>query len=173
MFAETDFDAALFAGTAAQMTQWAGTRVVRLMPEVVVPVCAPALLQGASSLDAAALAALPLLQQSTRPNAWREWFEAAGVSDSIASPVAMAGPRFEQFSMTAAAAVAGLGLALVPSLLVEAELARGELVLAHPSALAQERHYYVVLPGEKDLRPVAQLFVDWLGQASKSTASAP
>jgi len=172
MFAETDFDAALFAGTPAQMAQWAGTRVVQLMPEVVVPVCAPMLLQGASSLDAAALAALPLLQQSTRPNAWREWFEAAGVSDSVASAAALAGPRFEQFSMTAAAAVAGLGLALVPSLLIEAEIARGELVLAHPSALAQERHYYAVLPGEKDLRPVVQLFVDWLGEVWKLAGAA-
>ena len=38
---------------------------------------------------------LPLLQQSTRPYAWREWFEAQGLQAAND----MAGPRLELFSM--------------------------------------------------------------------------
>ncbi|MEY3145227.1 MAG: hypothetical protein RL342_898, partial [Pseudomonadota bacterium] len=127
LFADTAFDAALYAGTAEQVANWAGTQALRLLAEDMVPVHSPALAKALAlrqPLTPQAIAALPLLQQSTRPTAWRQWFEAAGV----AAPMALSGPRYELFSMTAAAAAQGLGLALVPSLLVEAELARGELV---------------------------------------------
>jgi LysR family glycine cleavage system transcriptional activator len=104
------------------------------------------------------MANLPLLQQSTRPLAWRQWFEA----QNVAAPQALAGPRFELFSMTAAAAVHGMGVALVPRLLVSDELTRGELVVACPQPLAGARAYYLVLPEGNDNPPVTQLFKDWL-----------
>ena len=101
MFADTPFDCALFAGTPEQVDQWAGTQATKLLDEVVLPVCHPDLLLGQGSASPEALAALPLLQQSTRPDAWRQWFEAQGV----AAPQALSGARFELFSMTVAAAV--------------------------------------------------------------------
>ncbi len=165
MFADTPFDAALFAGTPEQVSQWAGTQAVKLLDELVLPVCAPGLLQGAASLAPVAIAQLPLLQQSTRPEAWRQWFEAQGV----AAPLALAGPRFELFSMTAAAAVHGLGLALVPKLLVEDELARGELVVASEQALASNRAYYLVRPEGGDSPPATQAFLTWLVRAAQSS----
>ncbi len=164
-------DGAIVASTPEQIKQWAGTDSVQLMPETVRPVCAPALMGGKTKLSAAALAALPLLQQSTRPEAWRQWFSAAGLQDAAAAPTALAGPRYEQFSMSAAAAASGLGLALVPSVLVEAELARGELVVAHPLALPEARFYYWVQPqssgsgassGSGTARPAVQAFLSWL-----------
>lgn len=158
MFAETPFDAALFAGTPEQVSQWAGTRALRLLAEEVVPVCRPELLGGQTSLSAEAIAQLPLLQQSTRPGAWRQWFDAVGVE----APLALAGPRFELFSMTAAAAAHGLGLALVPRLLIESELARGELVVACDLPLKGERAYYLVTSERSDERPVVKIFMDWL-----------
>lgn len=158
MFAETPFDAALFAGTPEQVSQWAGTRAQRLLAEEVVPVCRPELLGGQTSLSAEAIAQLPLLQQSTRPGAWRQWFDAVGVE----APLALAGPRFELFSMTAAAAAHGLGLALVPRLLIESELARGELVVACDLPLKGERAYYLVTSELSDERPVVKIFMDWL-----------
>ena len=109
-----------------------------------------------------------MLQQSTRPEAWRLWFEAAGLTSDLASTVALTGPRFEQFSMTAAAASAGLGVALVPRLLIEAELARGELVQAHPMALPEERHYFLVQPHGEPPKPALGRFTQWLVQASQT-----
>jgi LysR family glycine cleavage system transcriptional activator len=166
LFSDTAFDAALFALTPAQMDQWAGTVGTPLMPEVVVPVCAPEILQNinktGTSLDAMALAQLPLLQQSTRPEAWRDWFAAAGLSDPTDLPNLLAGPRFEQFSMTSAAAVAGMGLALVPQVLIEDELARGALVVAHRLSLPGERFFYLVQPQQKDAKPATQVFTTWL-----------
>ena len=68
--------------------------------------------------------------------------------------------------MTAAAAGQGLGLALVPRLLIEAELARGELVVACEQVLQGERAYYLVTPERADARPVMTSFVAWLVQAA-------
>ncbi len=166
LFSDSEFDAALFALSPTQMDQWAGTVGTPLMPEVVVPVCAPALLQrlgGANvASDVTALAQLPLLQQSTRPEAWRDWFAAAGLGDHTALPNVLAGPRFEQFSMTSAAAVAGMGLALVPRVLIADELARGDLVVAHPLVLPDARFFYLVQPQQKEAKPATQVFANWL-----------
>jgi DNA-binding transcriptional LysR family regulator len=163
MFADTPFDAALYAGTPEQVSHWAGTRSMRLLNEDVVPVCNPKYLGAQTALTPETIALLPLLQQSTRPGAWRQWFEAMGVTSA---PLALSGPRYELFSMTAAAAAQGLGLALVPPLLIEAELARGELVVACDQALKGERSYYLVTPERLDERPVVTLFRQWLQVSS-------
>ena len=157
LFGDTGVDAAIFAGTGDQMRQWAGTRAQLLFEEVVVPVCSPALLRGRSELSPAALAELPLLQQSTRPDAWRQWFESQGV-DTLR---AMAGPRYEQYSMQVAAATSGLGVALMPTLLIEAELASGSLVIASAHPVLSRRSYYLVQPDLPE-RPALTLFKSWL-----------
>lgn len=162
MFADTPFDAALYAGSAEQMSNWAGTRSVRLLSEDVVPVCSPKFLGAQHALTPQAIAQLPLLQQSTRPTGWRQWFDAVGVI----APLALAGPRYELFSMTAAAAAHGLGLALLPRLLIEAELQRGELVVACERPVRGERAYYLVTPARADERPVMKTFRAWLQQAA-------
>ena len=166
MFADTVFDAALYAGTPEQMSHWAGTRCLRLMSEDMVPVCSPALLGQRTNMAPADLAQFPLLQQSTRPDGWRQWFAALGV----AAPLALSGPRYELFSMTAAAAAQGLGLALVPRLLIEVELAHAELVIACEQAVTSERAYYLVTPERADERPLMCSFLAWLVQAAAAGA---
>lgn len=158
LFADAEFDAALYAGTPAQVQNWAGTRALLLMPEDVVPVCSPALLPCGKPVTPAAVAQMPLLQQSTRPEGWRQWFEAQNVD----APNARGGPRYELFSILAAAASHGLGVALMPTMLVQDELARGELVVACNKPLAGRRNYYLVTPERVDARPLLQVFSDWL-----------
>jgi hypothetical protein len=52
-----------------------------VLHEALVPVCAPALLPGGRAWSAAVIVAgMPLLQQSTRPLAWQQWFDSAQVS---------------------------------------------------------------------------------------------
>ncbi len=162
LFGDTEFDAALYAGTRAQVANWPGTRALLLMPEDVVPVCSPALLRAhrltGKTATPAAIARLPLLQQSTRPDGWRQWFDAQGV----AAPMARSGPRYELFSMLAAAAAHGLGVALMPAMLAAEELARGDLTIACNRPLRAERGYYLVTPERPDDRPTVALFRDWL-----------
>lgn len=159
LFSDTGFDAALYAGTPEQVANWAGTRAVHLLQEDLVPVCAPAMLPaGRRALEPVDIAGMPLLQQSTRPLAWQQWFDAAGVT----VPVALSGPRYELFSMTAAAAAHGMGIALVPRLLVDAELASGALVIACARLLHSDRSYHLVMPERSDTKPTLERLCQWL-----------
>ncbi|MPN28238.1 hypothetical protein SDC9_175679 [bioreactor metagenome] len=102
---------------------------------------------------------MPLLQQSTRPYGWRQWFDAMGMD----APRALDGPRYELFSMIAVAATMGLGVALMPPMLIEAEMERGDLVIACPRALQGERAYYLVTPAQP-AATVLTAFSAWLGR---------
>ena len=158
MFAEAEFDAALYAGSPEQIANWAGTRAVMLMPETVLPVASPRLLAGRKRWGPQDIARLPLLQQSTRPDAWRQWFDAMGVEAELA----MHGPRYELFSMQAVAAAHGLGVALLPRMLVEAELLRGELQVVCDKPLGGQRAYYLVTPETVPDTPALEQFRLWL-----------
>ena len=166
LFADTTFDAALFAGTPEQLAQWPGTRTALLMREDVVAVASPQLLAGCKRWRAADLAQLPLLQQSTRPNAWREWFDAQGVE----APHASRGPRYELFSMLAVAASQGMGLALIPTMLIEDEFARGDLVLASSHRQVDARGIHWVVPDGRDGHPLLARFEAWLQSQAQAGA---
>ncbi|OUM02161.1 LysR substrate-binding domain-containing protein [Variovorax sp. JS1663] len=163
LFNDTTFDAALYAGTPAQAANWAGTRSVLLLAEDVLPVCSPALLGTKAQMSPSAIARMPLLQQSTRPDGWHQWFDAQKVD----APRARSGPRYELFSMIAVAAAHGLGVALMPRMLIEPELKRGELVVACDRPLRAERGYFLVTPASGEERPALAAFRDWLmGEAA-------
>ena len=110
---------------------------------------------------------MPLLQQSTRPYGWRQWFDAMGVD----APHALDGPRYELFSMAAVAATHGMGVALMPPLLIEAELASGELMVACNRPLRGERAYYLISPAQAQ-PPVLTTFAQWLLTMAQTATSA-
>jgi LysR family glycine cleavage system transcriptional activator len=153
-FAQEPFDAAIHFGAP----HWAGAACEYLMHEAVVPVCSPAFAERHAIRSAEDLAAVVLLQQSTRPMQWAEWFEQVGV----AGAPALRGPRFEQFSMIAQAAVSGLGAALLPSFLVEAEIAAGTLTVLFPQALTSADAYYLVYAESRAQAPLLRAFRDWI-----------
>jgi len=154
LFADTEFDAAIYFGDG----DWSGTRSHLLMRENPMAVCSPALLAGATELSAEQIASLPLLQQSTRPYAWRQWFNAQGLN--LARD--MAGPRYELFSMLAQAAMHEMGVALIPPFLIRRELEEGRLVLASRYNQPSDKAYYLIIP-ERKLESAALLALrDWL-----------
>lgn len=157
MFADTRFDAAIYAGPAA----WPGTESLFLMRENLVPVCSPAL----GPVD---WRKHTLLQQSTRPYAWRDWFASCGLQIDGD----MSGPRFELFSMATEAAVHGMGVALLPRFLIEDELRRGVLVEAVSHEYLNERSYYLIYPEGKSENAVLSSFRNWLGMQAKQYSEA-
>lgn len=160
LFADTVFDAAIYFGDA----EWSGTEAHFLMPEEPLPVCSPELLPQGGQLAATELAALPLLQQSTRPYAWRQWFAAQGLS----VPHDLGGPRYELFSMLAQAASHSMGVALIPPFLIQRELAEGRLVPAHSAALhSSDKAYYLMIPERKAESAALLAFRDWLLKAAR------
>ncbi|MBV2180805.1 LysR substrate-binding domain-containing protein [Castellaniella sp. MT123] len=162
LFDETEFDAAIYSGDPG----WPGTQAHFLMQENPVPVCSPSLAAG--PLDAADIAALPLLQQSTRPTAWRDWFASTGVP----APGDMAGTRLELFSMLSQAASDGLGVALIPPFLVQRELDEGRLHVLNPHSGPGQRAFHLIVPERKAAVPALIQFRDWLiGQARSASGT--
>ena len=158
LFDDTNFDAAIHAGE----TTWPGTEGRFLMQESMIAVCSPHLIAPRKSLARADWSRYPLLHQSTRPYGWRDWFASLG----LRVEGDMAGPRFELFTMAAEAAIHGMGITLIPRLMVEDELQRGVLIQASPHVLQTGRAYYLIYPERNSDNPALATFGTWLdGQA--------
>ncbi len=142
------FDAAVHFGQA----DWAGAAHLKLWDDQVLPCAAPAL---AALASGAGLAGLPLLRLETRPRAWAGWFARSGG----AGPAE--GMRFDQFAPMIEAAVHGLGVALLPDFLAEADLASGRLVALEP-ARPGGGAYWLVWPETARGSPALAAFRDWL-----------
>jgi len=99
-----------------------------------------------------------LLQHTRRPDQWRQWFEAAGVTG--VDP--WMGPRFEHFYMVTQAALAHLGIGLLPTLLVQDDLSSGRLVDPLKLHFAGNEAYCLVYPPAKRNDPRLEQFRRWL-----------
>jgi len=152
-FALENLDAAIHHGDP----DWPGATCVFLMNEVEVPACAPGFLDANGPLDGERLSGLPLLHITTRPYAWPDWFEAQGLGGAPSQ-----GMHFDQYSTVAQAAVAGLGVALLPRFLIEEELKRGDLVIALDRPIESRYPYYLAIRNERLHQPHVAAFRDWL-----------
>jgi len=159
LFADTAFDAALYYGDDG----WPGTESHFLMRENLVPVCSPELIAPRLQLEAHEIAALPLLQQSTRPYVWRQWFGSLGLE--IEGD--MRGPRYELFSILAQAAMHGMGLALIPPLLIRRELEEGRLIVPIRHTYMNDKAYYLIVPERKAESAALRAFRDWLAEEAR------
>lgn len=158
VLAGSGFDAAIHFEHPA----WAGMRTYRLLHEVLVPVCHPARMEGRDA--ATALDALPRLHRRQNPEAWRLYAEESGVR--LSNPAI--GPRYDLHAMLIEAALAGLGVALVPRLYVEAELANGRLVAPWPEGRSISKTFCLVLPEPVRLSDgPLQTFADWILEEAK------
>lgn len=153
-------DAAIHYGQA----DWKGVAMERLGDAGERVVCAPR--YAARKLRRPGdLARHVLLQNTRRPDAWQRWLDAAEARDVNA----WAGPRYEHYYMIGQAAVAGLGFALLPSLLVADDLAAGRLIEPFKLAYASGEAYYLAYPESKREDRRLAVFRDWLaGQVGRS-----
>lgn len=137
---------------------WPGATCVELFREEVVPVCAPELLAGRTLTGAEALAELVLLQSTSRPEAWHEWF----LEQDLQSVSAYHGPRFDTFYMALSAAQAGCGVALVPRYLAAKELAEGSLVVPWNHAMRSTGAHYLAYAEHAAEVPKVRALVEWI-----------
>ncbi|MGF6391775.1 LysR family transcriptional regulator [Pseudomonas plecoglossicida] len=137
---------------------WPGATCIELFREQVVPVCAPELLAGRELKDAGELAELVLMQSTSRPEAWHEWFLELGLH----SVNAYHGPRFDTFYMALSAAQAGCGVALVPRYLVARELSEGSLVIPWNHAMNSTGAHYLAYAEHAAEVPKVRALVGWI-----------
>jgi len=137
---------------------WAHATCTYLCSEIILPVAAPKLVAGGAIAEAGDLASQPLLHLTTRPKLWAEWFQ----SNAIEHGNAYRGHRFDQFSMIIMAALQGMGVALLPTYLIEDELASGSLKIVCGLPLSTNNSYYIVLPDGQGGNALLQAFQEWL-----------
>ena len=148
-FHSENIHAAIHYGSA----DWPGTNSIFLMSEEAIPVCSPKFMLDHHLQRPADLAKVPLLRLASRANAWQQWLQDEG----CLQPIGM-GMLFEQFSIIAKAAIAGLGAALLPRFLIQSELDRGDLVILSDKPLKNNAGYYLVMPDNKsEYAPVVAL----------------
>ncbi len=136
---------------------WPNLKAELLLAETLVPVISPALLWDGWNPHQSPFDHFPLLQHSTRPNSWAEWF----VHNQMPARRPK-GASFEHFHMVIAAAIAGLGVAIVPRLFVLRELESGLLKELPGEALHSRRAYYLVSDPSVSQDAPVRTFRSWL-----------
>lgn len=154
-FSLESFDCAIHFGR----DDWPGASHQWLMGEQLIPACSPAFLAMYKVSTPTDLRNVPLLHLTSRPDAWEKWLGLHGVgADNVH------GMLVDQFATAAQAAAAGLGIALLPTFLIQPELERGELVAALDLSMTSSESYYLVWPTERALLPPLLAFQAWLKQ---------
>ncbi|GBQ33969.1 LysR family transcriptional regulator [Gluconacetobacter azotocaptans] len=162
VLAGSGFDAAIHFDHPA----WTGMRTHHLLNEVLLPVCHPTLLgrNGATTLDD-----LPRLHRRQNPDAWQRYARETGIT--LTNPAI--GARYDLHIMLIEAALAGLGVALIPRLYVETELAEGRLIAPWPNGDSISKTFCLVLPEPVRLSPGPLLaFTEWLLSEAQTTEHA-
>ncbi|MGH6761624.1 MAG: LysR family transcriptional regulator [Phyllobacterium sp.] len=141
---------------------WPMSDLTYLCREQIIAVARPGFADKTNGDPIAALLKMPLLQQSTRPMLWQQWFDHAGIEH----PHAYRGPVFDQFAMTIEAAIAGVGAALVPKCFVEKELHERRLHKILDVSFLGPGAYYAVTPQTTPRTGAAARFIEWLLEAT-------
>lgn len=141
---------------------WPGCRAEFLLPETVNLFCAPQFTARYGPLDRLGdLRHHRRLFHSTRPQAWPDFCTAVGLPNDALQPAAQTA-AFEHFFMIIEAAIAGMGVALLPEFLVEADIEAGRLVQPLPVRVRNPRAYYLVHAKGAERRAKVALFRDWM-----------
>ena len=135
-----------------------GAVVEPIFTETLVTIVSPRLLGDRRTLSVDDLLGLPLLQQSTRPTLWLDWFRESDIDPRQI----LRGARFDHFDMMIDAAIAGLGVGIVPELLVGEALKAGTLCLASDRRFATGDNYSLILPERALTHGPIIAFRDWL-----------
>ncbi len=158
--------------------RWPGLTAVRLMDEVMFPVCSPDFgpLKG-GTLSAEALQGCTLIHDLSMANepdypTWRMWLDASGYPLIKANH----GLRINNSAAVLQAAMEGQGLALARSVMVRDDLAAGRLIRPFADKgldCPLTQAYYVVYRPECGELPKVRAFRDWvLGEAGALASEA-
>ncbi len=151
--ADQGIEIAIHFGT----NDWPGAKLTPLCPEDLVVVASPALIEANAVKDATDIFNMPLLHLTSRPHLWRVFQKTLPEVTAYAQQ----GSYFDQFSLIISAAVSGLGAAILPTYLIEPELASGTLIQLASVIDGSGHNYYVATPpGRRSAAAVE--FTTWI-----------
>lgn len=153
-FTRETVDIAVQLGTG----QWPGTHSALLLPDIIQPVCSPALAASLDRHDPADLRSRQLLHSYYRRRDWPDWLAAVGVPDVDVAR----GMVFESSVLTYQAAAEGLGVAVGQILLLKDEIAAGRLVPLFDRPVRRDLGLYAVWPTDRPRSRKLDLFLAWL-----------
>lgn len=130
--------------------------VTPLFPQVLVPVCAPALAAGLDEPDS--LFRQPLIASANRMEDWGIWFAAIELDVRVPQPQLV----FSNSTLAYQAALAGSGIVIAQAHLIEQEIASGMLVAPYPVGVDSGQIVGLVEPAGRRLRAAARAFKDWI-----------
>ncbi len=135
---------------------WPNAHHLPLLDESLIAVAAPSLL--AKPLGRADdILSYPLLQIESRLGDWGRWLSHFG-APALRPPAML----FDQFSTMTMAALHGLGIALLPTFLIERELAESRLIPVFGPAIPALGRYYLVWPKDTEGRAPLSSFRAWI-----------
>ena len=160
-----DYDLVVRFGTG----QWPRMRSTQLLPERVMPVCAPRYLAKRRRLAKAASPAvlagehlLHLDESSSRWLTWTSWFAAQGLKPRLERPALL----YASYPLLLQAALAGEGIALGWQALIERPLADGSLVPLLPPLERDSHGYFLCRPRGRRMSQAKAYLVeavaDWI-----------
>jgi LysR family glycine cleavage system transcriptional activator len=147
----------------AMVQDWTGIEVEYLMPDLIEPVCSPAMRDGDPPLRCIAdLHRHSLLHNTTRVHAWADWLHAVGADDIEPA----AGTGFNHFFMTLQAAREGQGVACVPTILAKPDIAAGRLVAPFNRQVESAGGYHLLYRKHEADAPKIKAAREWLKAAA-------
>ena len=109
-----------------------------------------------------------LLQHFELATAWQEFF----AHHSVRQRTLPATVRYGFFSVLIRGAITGMGLALVPDILVADELRTGSLINPGGLGCTSHRVYYLTSPRNRSREPAIARFRDWALAVAATAAPA-
>jgi len=135
---------------------WPGAQLTPLCPEDLIAVAAPDLLARYPVSNPLDILEMPQLHLSARPDQWGAF--ARSQTDRV---IPRNGSHFDQFSLVIGAAIAGMGAAILPTYLIEDELADGRLSRLADVTTQTSKSYFVATPMGQNT-PLVAAFMAWL-----------
>ncbi len=150
-------DASVLLLSDSPSAEYHGAALFRLK---LAPACAPALMDG-GRLTRESIHDKVLIVHKSRPHAWNDWFQAVG-DDLQVQPRTM---YLDSMFAVARAAEQGLGIALVPTPLIDAWFSSGALIRLSEICLDTGEQYYFLHSGDDpDTRALQEWALETFGQ---------
>ncbi|MES2401369.1 MAG: LysR substrate-binding domain-containing protein [Pseudomonadota bacterium] len=141
-----------------------GLRSEFVLPLLLSPYAAPEWIAAHGKHITAQTPRASLIQHQTLPGGWDGWFSMEG----IAAEAGRDGPRYEIMSMALNAAVAGMGVVLLPPYMGDDMVAIGRLKRLSRRQWQDPKGYYLVYPEESANMQSLQIFRAWLLAQAKA-----